>query len=193
MPSARDDIPAIWARIAGVLERHVPHTARTLAHPATDREIAGLESAIGLELPTDFRQSLKTHNGQDDPTECHSFIIGSLFASTSQIAERWRLLTDVDERFRQEEPDWDAPDHGVWWNRHWVPFTIDSSGDSLCINLNPEVRPGGTFGEIVCHLHDSPHEPQGAPSYGAWLERLAQRLENGEFTIDDGYLYLDLP
>jgi len=41
----------------------------------------------------------------------------------------------------------------------------------------------------VCHEHDNPHEPGIAISYGAWLQRLAQMLENGEFTIDEyGYL-----
>jgi cell wall assembly regulator SMI1 len=168
----------------------VPDTARTLAQPATDQEIDDLQAAIGLFLPAEFRESHKVHNGQDDPTRCHHFFTEGLLASTKQIAETWRMLTEIDEGFRQREPDWDTHGHGEWWNRHWVPFTI-GEGDCLCINLNPQVRPGGTFGEIVCHVHDNPHEPGIAISYSAWLHRLAQRLERGEFTINQ-YGYLDL-
>ena len=75
---------------------------------------------------------------------------------------------------------------------HWIPYTI-GNGDCLCINTNPDVRPNGNFGEIICHVHDNPHEPGIASSYGAWLDNLAQRLENQEFTVDEyGDLYLDI-
>jgi cell wall assembly regulator SMI1 len=184
------DVAETWTRIEQVLQKHVPDTARTLARPATDDDIAELQAAIGLILPTDFCQSLKVHNGQEDSTRCHSFIIEGLLASTSQISETWRMLTEVDDRFRQELADWVQ---GDWWSRHWVPFTI-GDGDCLCINLDPNVRPGGTLGEIVCHVHDNPHEDGIAVSYGAWLQLLADRLENGEFTIDQyGYLAPNIP
>jgi cell wall assembly regulator SMI1 len=171
----------------------VPETALTLARPATDQEIDDLQTAIGLTFPGEFCQSLRVHNGQDDPTGCHRFFIEGLLADTKQIAETWRMLTDLDEDFRQRETNWDTHGHGEWWNCHWVPFTI-GDGDCLCINLNPQVRPGSTFGEIVCHVHDNPHGPGIAASYGAWLQRLAQRLENGEFTVNEyGYLDLNIP
>jgi cell wall assembly regulator SMI1 len=179
-----------WTRIERVLRKHAPATALTLAGPAADEEIDELEAEIGLVLPLDFRQSLKVHNGQDDPTGCHHFFVEGLLASTKQIAETWRMLTELDEDFRRREPDWDTHGNGEWWNRHWVPFTI-GDGNCLCINLNSKVRPGSKFGEIVCHIHDNPHEPGIAAGYSAWLEHLAQRLENGEFTINE-YGYLDL-
>jgi cell wall assembly regulator SMI1 len=182
-----------WTRIEQVLQHHVPDTAHTLAAPATDQEIDELQAAIGLVLPGDFCQSLRVHNGQVDPTGCHRFFVEGLLAGTKQIVETWRMLTQLDEDFRRREPDWDTHGHGEWWNRHWVPFTI-GDGDCLCINLNPEVRPGGTSAEIVCHVHDNLHEPAIAISYGEWLRNIARRLQNGEFTIDDyGYLRLNIP
>jgi cell wall assembly regulator SMI1 len=179
-----------WTRIERVLRERVPDTALTLAPPATDEEIDDLQRAINLTLPPEFCQSLRIHNGQNDPTRCHGFFIEGLLASTKQIAETWRMLTDLDEQFRQRETNWDTHGHGEWWNGHWVPFTI-GDGDCLCINLNPQVRSGGTLGEIVCHVHDNPHESGIAASYGAWLQRLAERLEDGEFTINE-YRRLDL-
>ena len=48
---------------------------------------------------------------------------------------------------------------------------------------------GVDTGEIICHVHDSLCEPGIVTSYGQWLEELADKLDNQEFTIDDyGYL-----
>src|SRR6266851_8298885 len=115
MQATASEIAAIWTRIECVLHQHVPDTASTLARAATDREIADLQAAIGLVLPEDFRQSLELHNGQDDPTRCHSFTIEGLLARTNQIAETWRMLTDLDEGFRQQEANWDSHSRGEWW------------------------------------------------------------------------------
>ena len=187
------DIRELWTRIEGVLRQHVPDTARTLAVPATDQEINELEEAIGLKLPADFRESLGIHDGQDDPTRCHSFCSDGVLAGTKKIAETWRMLTEIDGEILQKYYSHLEPDgHGAWWNRHWVPFT-DAEGDCLCINLNPELRPGAAFGEIVAFVHDNPHEPGIAPSYGVWLQKLAQRLEDGDFEINEyGYLRLNI-
>lgn len=187
------DIRAVWTRIERVLEECAPDTARTLAPPARDAEINDLEAAVGLSLPEDFRKSLRIHNGQDDPTRCHRFCIEGVLATTKQIAETWQMLTELDGQFRCQDCQWDTHGHGEWWNRHWVPFTA-GDGDCLCINLDPQVRPGGVHGEIVCHVHDSRHEPGIARSYGDWLEAIAERLENRDFTIDEyGYLWLNIP
>jgi cell wall assembly regulator SMI1 len=66
------DVAQTWTRIEQVLQKHVPDTARTLAGPATDEDIAELQAAIGLILPTDFCQSLKVHNVA---RRCSSFIL----------------------------------------------------------------------------------------------------------------------
>ena len=47
------DVAETWTRIEQVLQKHVPDTARTLAGPATDKDIAELQATIGLILPTD--------------------------------------------------------------------------------------------------------------------------------------------
>lgn len=191
MPAS--NIRTIWTRIERVLECHVPETAATLAPPATEDEIAEAETATGLKFPTDLIASLKIHNGQNDPSCCHSFINEGLLASTQQIAETWRMLSDLEEEFHQSDQNWNALEHDEWWNRHWIPFTY-GDGDCLCVNLNPHVRTGGQFGEIVCHIHDNPHEAGIALSYSEWLGNLARRLENHEFNIDEhGFLTLNTP
>lgn len=180
-------IPDLWQRIEAVLERISPRTARTLAPGATEEELRSLEEALGLTLPSDLRQSLQIHNGQADPTMCCSFTNEGLLLSVRQIAEKWRALTDLDENFRKTQPGWDENPHGAWWSSDWIPFT-ENEGSSLCVDL----RQNGTTGSILCHIHDNPHEPGIAASYGAWLTSVTRRLEAGEYEVDeDGYLWLD--
>ena len=85
----------------GDCEHRVPATALTLGTPATSAEIDEVQTAIGLQLPAEFCESLRRHNGQNDPTRCHSFCGEGLFASTKQIIETWRMVTDLDQGFRQ--------------------------------------------------------------------------------------------
>lgn len=186
------DIQQVWHRIEQVLQRHVPKTFLTLAPPAKDEDIAALESMTGLKLPDDFRWSLKVHNGQDDPTRCHSFVVEGLFANTTQILETWCMLNKIQSETLQYEPSFIADDQGEWWNRHWVPFTI-GDGDCLCLNLNPDSLADGGYGQVICHVHDSECELGIAESYGKFLLDLAEKLEKNDFEIDEfGYLYLNI-
>jgi cell wall assembly regulator SMI1 len=177
-------IADLWERIEMVLRESVPATATTLAPPATDLEIEELESAIDLALPEEFRASLRIHNGQNDPTRCHSFVIEGMLATTEQIAATWRMLTEIDVDLRNQA----VGSYVTWWDRNWIPFTV-GDGDHLCINLNPRLSATPSLGEIVCHVHDSTYERGIATSYGDWLASVAMKLEGGRFTIDQyGYL-----
>src|SRR6266540_683725 len=138
------DVPEWWSRIETVLNTHVPETAKTLAPPASEREVKELEDFVGLGLPESFKRSLRVHNGQRDPTRCHSFCEEGIFLNTTEIAETWKTLSELDEGFRQQYPGWDSHEFGDWWNRNWIPFTQSDCG-SLCINLDP--RLGDRIGE----------------------------------------------
>ena len=51
----RSTVSSIWTRIEKVLWEVVPETARTLAPPATDKQIEDLEASIGLSVPEAFK------------------------------------------------------------------------------------------------------------------------------------------
>jgi cell wall assembly regulator SMI1 len=175
----------LWQRIERVLQTHAPDTAATLAPPATEEEIQALEAAIRLSLPADLRASLRLHNGQNDPTRCHSFCGEGILLDTKQIAERWKMVTEIDERERFSA----APGQGPWWKTSCIPFT-DAEGDMLCIDMDPALK--DRIGEVVCHVHDSEIERGLGASFRDWLSSLADRLDAGRFRIDDyGYLWLD--
>lgn len=175
----------LWQRIERVLQTHAPDTSATLAPPATEDEIAALEAAIGLSLPSDLRASLKAHNGQNDPTRCHGFCGEGILLDTNQIADRWKMATEIDESERFSA----ALGHGPWWKASCIPFT-DAEGNMLCVDMDTAL--GDRIGEVVCHVHDSEIERGLGTSYCAWLSSLADRLDAGRFRIDDyGYLWLD--
>jgi cell wall assembly regulator SMI1 len=175
----------LWQRIGRALQAHAPDTATTLAPAATDQEIAALEAAIGLTLPADLRASLKIHNGQRDPSGCHWFTAEGVLLGTSEIAERWRMVTVIDEELRSHA----APRQGPWWKASCIPFT-DADGDMLCVDMDPDLV--SQVGEVVCHVHDGELGRGLSASFGDWLSSVANRLDGGRFFIDeDGYLWLD--
>jgi cell wall assembly regulator SMI1 len=178
-------IPDLWRRIEGALQAHVPETAKTLAPPATEPEIADLERAIHLNLPRDLRTSLAIHNGQIDPTRCHAFAREGILLDTRKIADRWTMITEIEETEGVRR----APGQGPWWKRSCIPFT-DAEGNMLCVDMDPAL--GNRIGELVCHVHDGEIERGLGACFGDWLASLAERLEAGQFRIDDyGYLRLN--
>ena len=180
-----DLICDLWRRIERVLQQHAPETAATIAPPATDQEIESLEAAICLTLPVALRASLNVHNGQLDPTRCHAFCGEGILLGTSEIADRWKMVTEIEEDNRFSA----APGQGPWWKTTCIPFT-DAEGDMLCVDMDPAL--GDRTGEVVCHVHDSEIERGLGASYEAWLSSVAARLEAGRFRVDDyGYLWLE--
>lgn len=179
------NIRDLWKRIECVLEQHAPETAATLAPPATDQDISVLEAVIGQSLPEDLRVSLKLHNGQRDPTRCHAFCGEGMLLATNEIADRWKMATEIDA----DNQFGAAPGQGPWWKTTCIPFT-DDEGNMVCVDMDQSLE--SRIGEVVCHVHDSEIERGLGESYESWLSSLAARLDAGRFRIDDyGHLWLD--
>jgi len=141
--------------------------------PATDEEIHALESELGINLPEDFRASLKIHNGQAPDGE---FIDGETLLDAVGILNQWRKWRGL-----VNDGDFDGitsgPDDGIkddWYNLKWIPFTYNGFGDHLCIDLDPE--PDGTFGQIIRVWHDDDARQLIAPSFAAWLQETVGSL-----------------
>lgn len=179
MSNRMEHFRKIWNRIESVLLEHAPLAVETLASPATDDELSTLEGVLGFALPDDLVASLRIHNGQNDPTRLHSFSGEGIFLSTTEIASTWNMLNGLKDGMDD------------WWSSSWIPFA-QSDGSAVCINT--ERSADGRLGEVIAFVHDSTYEPGIAPSYALWLEKLAFRLEAGDFKVDEyGYLWLNLP
>jgi cell wall assembly regulator SMI1 len=175
-------IRPIWLRIDRVLRQNVPEAARTLALPAWDWDIEGLETAIGLKLPEDFQESLRTHDGQTDPNGLLQIFGNGGLLGTKSIQEVWGS---------NEKP-------GIWRSlrypnrpkRGWFPFARGSDCWH-CIALDP--NDPQKVAEVRAVFHDNRPHNVVALSYRDWLENIAWRLEAREFYVAGRALFfLDL-
>ena len=183
-------LSASWQRIEAYLGAHAPNVFTTLAPPATASQIATVEAAIGRELPADLAWSLRIHNGQGDRSQLWSFTDCGQLLSCDGIVEMWRMTESVQaEEAGRPLP---VPDVAytppVWWKSTLIPFTFHE-GDMLCADTDFDL--GQARGQIVMHVHDVGLSEPLAPSFSAWLEIVAEKLDAGALVVDArGYSYL---
>ena len=152
--------------------------------PATDYEIEELTKILGVELPNDFLDVLRIHNGQKG--ESAWLFDSQEFLSTHRIIEEfntWKNLLNTQLQGKSS-----TPDEGVkndWWNTNWIPFTSDGCGDHYCLDLSPTNI--GTKGQIITLWYESSEREIVAPSFSLWFEEYVEQLYSGELIYSEEY------
>ena len=152
--------------------------------PATDYEIEELTKILGVELPSDFLNVLRTHNGQKG--ESAWLFDSQEFLSTHRIIEEfntWKNLLNTQLQGKSS-----TPYEGVkndWWNTNWIPFTSDGCGDNYCLDLSPTNT--GTKGQIITLWYESSEREIVAPSFSLWFEEYVEQLYSGELIYSEEY------
>ncbi len=152
--------------------------------PATDAEIEELISVIGVDLPDDFIEVLKIHNGQKG--EAAWLFDSQEFLSTHRIIEEFNTWKKLQINELQEKVS--TPDDGVkndWWNKNWIPFTSDGCGDHYCLDLSPSST--GTKGQVITLWYELSEREIVAMSFSAWFKEYAQQLYSGELFYSKEY------
>ena len=182
-----------WQKIESWIKNNHPVMFSTLNAGATTQELIELESAIGINLPEDFKTFLSIHNGQIW-THLNLFN-GDRLSSNEDIIRDWKnwkeAMPEIDamviEMFdKNASKARSSPAKGIkddWWNPAWIPITADGSGDSFCIDLDPTSE--GTNGQIIRMYHDDPSRELIAPSFRSWIETYTTDLENGVYVPSD--------
>lgn len=155
--------------------------ARVLQPPATQEQIAAVESTLGVELPAQVKASLRRHDGTPDG----GWPKGRLLSCDGILGETgvWRsLLADgTFDNHKDFHSGGDALKPG-WWNTGWVCLDADGAGNGSVLDLSP--GPAGKVGQVI----DMDHEvgPSGplANDFVGYLTDVAARLE--EFSVVDG-------
>lgn len=176
----KDDIANIWSRIEAVLTIHAPEVKKTLAPGATETMLTEFERSIGFPLPADFRQSLKIHNGQFDPSRCLKFCgVWTLLQLEDSLRES-RTLCEMGQDLDRENGA--NPDglwlNARWWKRSCIPFA-DCEGNYLGVDMDPSI--GSDIGRVMVHVHDCVMETNHSPNYMSWLAHVAECLEAKRF------------
>ncbi len=174
-----------WTRFEEWLSEHWPAGLASLNPPATDEQIARLETALGCKLPDDYVSCLKIHNGQD--TNVGGLFDGSEFLSTDEILAQWTVWKDLLDggEFAGINSN---PASGVrndWWHAGWIPFTHNGGGDHLCLDLAP--APAGNVGQVISMWHDYGERDLKAPGFNAWFKAYTKRVFSGAVVYSDEY------
>ena len=174
----------IWIKFEGWLSSNWPEGLSCLNPPASDDQIAQLESKLGFKLPADYIDCLKVHNGQ---TGFAGVLDGMEFLSCDEVLSQWRVwkeLLDCGD-FNDNVSE---PDEGVkndWWNTKWIPFTHNGGGDHLCLDLDP--APTGTVGQVISMWHDMDAREWKAISFAEYFEEYVAGVLAGKYIYDEAY------
>jgi cell wall assembly regulator SMI1 len=189
-----DAVANEWDRIKRWLRANAPSWldeggAHPLFHPpASEAELAKLESHLGFPIPGELRSLLRIHDG------CRQGPYPLPIKATSPA--KWRL-TPIGEIIESRELGDNAskiatavklktvgPVHAVWWSSTWVPVAEDGTGDLVCIDTDPP--PGGVRNQLVLYAHDYNERKVVYPSFLAWLRECANDFEAGEYVYEAG-------
>lgn len=115
--------------------------------PASDEEVAALEERLQVQLPEEYKEFLRWHNGTDDREFC------STAESADDAEEFLDIASDSDSVETFMEEDYAAGRIGKGtFVRGWVPFYDYGTGAVDVIDCAP--GPQGKHGQIVSYDPD---------------------------------------
>ncbi|MEN3110891.1 SMI1/KNR4 family protein [Uliginosibacterium paludis] len=173
-----------WQKFEQWLAQNWPEGLSCLNPPASDEQIAQLESQLEAKLPADFVACLKVHNGQNGFS---SVFDGMEFLSCEEIYSQWFVWKDLLDGgdFKDISSE---PDEGIksdWWNSKWIPFTHNGGGDHLCLDLDPSAS--GSAGQIITMWHDMEARELKAKSFGEYFESYVSGVLTGKYVYSEEY------
>lgn len=177
-----------WRIIENVLAEVAPKVAGTLRAGASTEDIAFLESKIGFRIPSDYRESLEIHDGQDDPSRLLGLFNYNLLSPISEVIEDYEMLRGL---FEHEPPiDWLVPDkiQNRVWTPGWLKFT-EAEGDGYVIDMSPARN--GALGQVFYRNADDNPTRVTAASFGALLSRVAELMGEGNYSLEHGVIAFD--
>ncbi|WP_256991432.1 SMI1/KNR4 family protein [Burkholderia sp. AU6039] len=171
------DLRETWQRLEAAFAADASRLPGGLNGPASDDEIAALQTALGTRLPDAFVDSLRIHDGQADSGD--EFSGSDALLSSHEILAQWRiwkgLVDGGDFDGMESEPDPGIGDD--WYNLKWIPFTHDGSGNHLCLDLEP--AEDGCSGQVIRVWHDDARRERIAGGFSEWLARIADEGRSG--------------
>jgi cell wall assembly regulator SMI1 len=159
------------------------HNARVGAFdepPASDADLAEVESTVGRRLPDDLRRALQTYDG--GPALGDYGLIGA--ARIKKRYEQQRALVGQPSSSDSESCQ------RVKWSNGWIPFAEDGGPNFLCLDFDP--GPRGAPGQVI--WWDRGLKKAGASrwnSFGDWLAAVVDDCTAGRATVEaDGCVLL---
>jgi cell wall assembly regulator SMI1 len=175
----------LWRQIELWFGANAPELVRRLRPGAPETAIASAESALGLILPRDLRESILIHDGEA-PEEAWLFGSHSLLSLSSAL-EFWCHQGALNASGAYGEPPGLAITpvqiQPMTWSPGWVPFAYDGSGGYLHVDLAPASR--GTPGQVIQTTSDGDLRFV-ADSFRRFLQVFVYHLHAGAFDLSHG-------
>ncbi len=180
----------LWFTLENWLGQNLPSVLADLNSGCSDGEINELENSLNCQLPKDFKDCYRRHNGQKGETT--GLFCGLLFLSTSDIYDQWMAWQELaEEDFATEITGESYPHDAIkptYINLRWIPFTHDGSGNHLGIDLDPGVA--GVMGQVINFGTDENNKFVLAPSLKDFMTWMLAQYQSGNYQIDSRSLAL---
>lgn len=182
----------IWKRIENWLRVNAPSILAHLPEGASDADLSAAESRLSVQLPDDFRESYRLHNGSGAV-----WLFGFESYGLDDIAGTWECQQIPPRAGHEEEP---VAAHGPIreeeCNAMWIPVGGNQCGDHLMLDLAP--AQGGTMGQLFWWDHEDWTAEILANGWRDFLTRFATDLESGRYYAYDsensrGLAWVTLP
>lgn len=189
---ARMDIDAAWDIIERVLHDRLPEVAKTLRGPISEANLDRLAGTVGQHLPEEFVVSLRRHDGQTNPTgllDLYDHL--TLLSAEAMVEHSDMLVAALGDDLDDDAYSWMTPDkvRAIPNCRGWLQFTAAESA-GYALDLDP--LPAGDRGQVIYLPIDGPTPAPEYPSFREWLSTYAEKLDAGQFQIDEnGGLWLE--
>ncbi len=157
-----------------------------LNNGATQKEIEETELFLNVELPIDYKDFMKIHNGQNSSESW--LIYNHEFLSLERLKDEWSIwkkLLDKKAFERNGLSIKSKPDVGIqdfWWTPEWIPITYEGAGNHYCIDLVPDKQ--GNKGQIFKMYHDDNRRILIANNFTEFIEKYIYELKTGRFNIE---------
>jgi cell wall assembly regulator SMI1 len=183
-----------WARIHAWLSANAPKISGSLNSGANAAEIAAAEQALGRDMPTEWRELYRVHNGMTDKLNLGSLFFGMHFLTLDE-AVREHSGSNMAGANRVPVR---AADPGIKkddiHNPNWVAFAHDGGDTLLRVDIDP--APDGTLAQIIFTDHADATVILIAKSLSQFLLDFALDLEGGKYflskeALDEGNEFLD--
>lgn len=172
----KTSVESIWKRLEAHLST-VDGASSEIGPPASDAKIALCEAALSVTLPSDFRESLRCHDGVGRIL----FLIGDFrLWSVDEI-----VSLNQSKRSRRIRNEFCSGDKSgrvrdVINSPLWIDFGDNGGSAGLAIDLDPGEK--GTFGQIIVQYEDE--TVVLADGMLEFLEGAATEIESGDRVWD---------
>ncbi|GMG19349.1 unnamed protein product [Ambrosiozyma monospora] len=189
-PSQDLSIQECWVIFENWLRDNWQEGYQALNPPITSDQLQLLERSLDVNLPEDYKESLRIHNGSSGNV---GLIDGQEYLHHEEIIKQWKIWDDLlhegmfdDSADEDCDEDYDSQiQPNCWWCSKWVPFTHDGSGDHFCLDLEPSSS--GQSGQVITMWHDSPSRTVLATSFREYFGRYVIGVISGKFSYSEDY------